>query len=68
MHNCIKKKIKKISIVLFVGSIPRGIKMKDICSQIKGKRTYLKSFPGTKSKQLNHSLKPTLDNTNKKVP
>ena len=42
--------------------------MKDADSQIKGRRIYLKSFPGTKSKQLNHYVERTLDNTNMIVP
>ena len=37
------------------------MKMKDINSKIKGGRIYLKSFSGAKSKQLNHCVKPTLD-------
>ena len=47
-------------IVLFVDNIPRGMEMKDINSK-RGGRIHLKSFPGAKSKQLNHYVKPTLD-------
>ena len=43
---------------------PKGIKMKDIDSQIKGRRIYLKSLPVAKSKQLNYYVERALNNTN----
>ena len=47
---------------------PKGIKMKDIDSQIKGRRIYLKSFPVTKSKQLNYYVERALNSTSMIVP
>ena len=41
-------------MILFVDSILREIKMKDINSSIKGDRIHLKSLAGAKSKQLNY--------------
>ena len=51
----------KKDIVLFADSILRGMKMKAINSKIKRGKIHLKSFPGGKSKQLNHYVKLTLD-------
>ena len=51
----------KKDIVLFADSILRRMKMKDINSKIKWGRIHLKSFPGGKSKHLNHYVKLTLD-------
>ena len=48
-------------IALFADSIPKGMRMKDINSRIKGGKTHLKSFPGAKASQLNHYIKPTLE-------
>ena len=48
-----------------MNSQPTGMKMEDISSQ---EIIYLKSFLGAKSKQINHYVKPTLDNTNMIVP
>ena len=41
--------------------MPSGIKVKDINSKIKGGRVQLTSFTDSKSKQLNHYVKPILD-------
>ena len=60
--------LKKIDMVLFVESTPKRMEMKDIDSQIKGRRIYLKSLPGTKSKQLNYYVERALNNTNMIVP
>ena len=52
---------RKKGIILFADSILRRMKMKDINSKINGGRIHLKLFPGSKSKQLNHHVKPTLN-------
>ena len=51
---------KRKDIALFADSIPKGMRMKDINSCIKGGKIHLKSFPGAKASQLNHYIKPTL--------
>ena len=51
----------KKDILLFADSIPRKMKVKDIISKIKGGRIHLKLFPGAKTRQLIHYVKPTLD-------
>lgn len=51
--------IKKIDIVPLVDSTPREMKMKDVDSQIEGRRS---------KKQLNHYMERTLDNTKTIVP
>ena len=51
----------KKDIAFFADSIPRGMKMKDMNFKIKGGTIYLKPFPGVRSKQLNHYVKPTWD-------
>ena len=52
---------KKKNIALFSDSIPRGIKMKHLNSQVKEGRIQLKAFPDTKVNQLNHYVVPTLE-------
>ena len=37
------------------------MKIKDINSRVKGGEIHLKSFPGAKASQLNHCIKPTLE-------
>ena len=37
------------------------MRMKDLNSQFKGGKIHLKSFPGAKASQLNHYIKPTLE-------
>ena len=37
------------------------MKMKDLNSHVKGRKIHLKSFPGAKASQLNHYIKPTLE-------
>ena len=63
IENCILMKLCSIKkdIVLFVESIARGMKMENINFKIKGARIHLKPIPGAKSKQVNHYVKPTLD-------
>ena len=52
---------KKKSIAFFSDSIPRGMKMKHLNSQMKEGRIHLKAFPGAKTNQLNHNVIPTLE-------
>ena len=52
---------KQKDIALFADSIPKGMRMKDLNSQFKGGKIHLKSFPGTKASQLNHYIKPNLE-------
>ena len=40
---------KRKDTALFADSIPKGMRMKDINSRIKGGQIHLKSFPGAKS-------------------
>ena len=50
----------KENIALFLDSIPRGMKMKLLNSQVKEGIIHLKAFPGVKANQLNHYVNPTL--------
>ena len=52
---------KRKDIALFADSIPKGIKMKDLNSRVKGGKIHLKWFPGANASQLNHHIKPTLE-------
>ena len=52
---------KRKDNTLFAGSIPKGMRMKDLNSRVKGGKIHLKSFPGTKASQLNHYIKPLLE-------
>ena len=52
---------KKKNIALFLDTIPRGVKMKHLNSQVKEGRIHLKAFPGAKANQLNHYVIPTLE-------
>ena len=51
---------KRKDIALFADSIPKGKRMKDLNSRVKGEKIHLKLFPGAKASQLNHYIKPTL--------
>ena len=51
---------KQKNIALFVDSTPKGMRMKDLNSRVKGGKIHLKSFRGAKASQLNHYIKPTL--------
>ena len=42
---------KKKSIALFSDSIPRGIQMKHLNSQVKQERIHVKEFPGARANQ-----------------
>ena len=52
---------KRKDIALFANSIPKGMRMKDINSGNKSGKIHLKSFPGVKASQLNHYIKPILE-------
>ena len=52
---------RRKDIALFADSIPKGMRMKDLNSRVKGGKIHLKSFPGAKASQLNHYIKPTLE-------
>ena len=52
---------KRKDTALFAESIPKGMRMKDINRRIKGRKIHLKSFSGAKASQLNHYIKPTLE-------
>ena len=45
---------KKKDIALFSDSIPQGMKMKHLISQVKERRIHLTAFPGAKANQLYH--------------
>ena len=52
---------KRKDIALFADSIPKGTRMKDLNIRVKGGKVHLKSFFGAKASQLNHYIKPTLE-------
>ena len=52
---------KKKNIAHFLDSIPRGIKMKHLNSQVKEGRIHLKASHGAKANQLNHYVVPMLE-------
>ena len=52
---------RRKDIALFADSIPKGMRMKDLNSRVKGGKIHLKSFPGAKASQLNHYIKPTVE-------
>ena len=58
-RNAVNPNRKDIS--LFADSIPKGMRMKDLNSRVKGGKIHLKSFPGVKASQLNHYIKPALE-------
>ena len=58
-RNAVNPNRKDIS--LFADSIPKGMRMKDLNSRVKGGKIHLKSFPDAKASQLNHYIKPTLE-------
>ena len=47
--------------VIFSDSMVKGLKMKQFNSHINGGKVYLKAFPGAKADQLNHHVKPSLE-------
>ena len=51
-------------MVLFAHGIPKGMKMKDFNSRIKVERIYIQLFVGAKANQLNHYVKPMLEEYN----
>ena len=55
---------KKKIIALFSDSIPLGMKMKHLNSQVKEGRIHLKAFRSTKANQLNHYVIPTSEEFN----
>ena len=52
---------RRKDIALCADSTPKGIRMKDLNSCVKGGKIHLKSFPGAKASQLNHYIKPTVE-------
>ena len=48
-------------IALSADSIPKGMRMKDLNSCIKAGKIHLTLFSGAKASQLNHYIKPTLE-------
>ena len=52
---------KRKDIVLFADSIPKCMRMKELNSRVKGGKIHLKSFRSAKASQLNHYIKPTLE-------
>ena len=51
---------KKENIAPFLDSVPRGMEMKHLNSQVKEERIHLKVFPGAKTNQLNHHVIPNV--------
>ena len=49
------------NVVIFSDSMAKGSKMKQFNSHIYGGKVYLKAFPGAKADQLNHHVKPSLE-------
>ena len=47
--------------VIFSDSMVQGLKMKQFNSHTHGGKAYLKAFPGAKADQLNHHVKPSLE-------
>ena len=45
---------KQKDISLFADRIPKGMRMKNLNSRVKGGKIHLKSLPGAKASQLNH--------------
>ena len=52
---------RRKDFVLFADIIPKGMRMKDLNSRVKGGKIHLKLFPGVKASQLNHYIKSTLE-------
>ena len=52
---------KQKDIALFADSVTKGMRMKDLNIRVKGGRIHLKSFSGAEASQLNHYIKPTLE-------
>ena len=48
------------NVVIFSDNIVKGLKMKQFNLHIHGGKVYLKAFPGAKTDQLNHYIKPSL--------
>ena len=51
---------KRRDIALIADGIPKGMRMKDLNSRLKGGKIHLKSFAGAKASQLSHYIKPKL--------
>ena len=49
------------NVVIFSDSMVKGLKMKQFNSHIHSGKVYLKAFPGAKEDQLNHHVKPSLE-------
>ena len=49
------------SVVIFLDSMVKGLKMEQFNSQIHGGKVYLKGFPGAKADELNHNVEPNLE-------
>ena len=47
--------------VIISDSMVKGLKMKQFNSHFHGGKVYLKAFPGAKAHQLNHHVKPSLE-------
>ena len=58
-RNAVNPNRKDIS--LFADSIPKGMRMKDLNSRVKGGKIHLKSFLGGKTSQLNNYIIETLE-------
>ena len=52
---------KMKSVVIFLDSMVKGLKMEQFNSQIHGGKVYLKGFPGAKADELNHNVEPNLE-------
>ena len=52
---------KRKDITFYADSIQKGMRMNDINIRIKGGKIHLKLLPGAKASQLNHYIKPTLE-------
>ena len=52
---------KKNKIVLFTDSILKILRMGELNCHVNGGKVHLKSFPGSKAKQLNHHTIPILE-------
>ena len=52
---------KRKDTALFAESIPKGMRMKDLNSCVTGGKINLISLLGGKASQLNHCIKPTLE-------
>ena len=51
---------EKENIAPFLDSVPRGMEMKHLNSQVKEERIHLNVFPSAKTNQLNHHVIPNV--------